>query len=80
MTIQIVCEHLASVPGPEGQRHHIAFNPTPETVDAAYAWKDSGARHSIEVEDRAGLHERRATAAVVKLVYDYGTLCITTDA
>lgn len=77
--IEIKCEHLASVEGPNGTRHHVVFNPISETVKAVREWKESNEKHGIRVEDRAGIHVREIPASVVKTTYDYNTLVITTD-
>ena len=77
--ILIKCTHLASVPGPNGTYHHIAFDPTPDTVERVDEWRRAGDPRVIEIEDRAGEHVRTRAGSVVDVNYDYGTLWITTD-
>lgn len=77
--LEIKCEHLASVPGPHGTWHHVAFNPTAETVRAVNDWHSSEvSQDGIQVEDRAGTHVREREAFCIKVIYDYGTLVFTT--
>lgn len=79
--IEIKCEHLASVQGPYGTKHHVAFNPTPETVNAVNEWhQQETLQDGIRVEDRAGSHVLLRNLHCVKVIYSYGTLVFTTNA
>ena len=77
--ILIECKHLASVPGPDGTFHHIAFDPNQATRERVADWKHQGDERVIEIEDRAGLHIRDRAASVLDTCFDYGTLRITTN-
>lgn len=77
--IKVECTHLVSLPGPNGTRYHILFNPTPKTVEAVRKWADKGVARGITVDDRAGLFSRDTRMRVLNIVHDYGTLVITTD-
>lgn len=78
--IQIHCEHLVTTQGPHGTWHHIAFNPTKETIQAVKAWHSSEElRPGLEVTDRAGCHVREYEVYCTKVVLDYDTLVFTTN-
>lgn len=77
--VKVECTHLACVEGPNGTRHHVLFDPTPQTLRAIREWEQSGYARGIDVEDRAGLHSRDAPAVVLKVVSSYGTTVVTTS-
>lgn len=78
-TIQITCEHLVVVPGPHGTMHHIAFNPSEETVKKVTEWHKSEEEAFVQIADRAGDHTRRLPVRAMNMVFDYGTLVFTVN-
>jgi hypothetical protein len=78
-SIEVRCSRMACVPGPNGTRHHIFFEPTRESVRVLYDWRGDRISAAIAVEDREGRHSRDVPMRVLDIKLSDEVLVLTTD-
>lgn len=78
--VEVECEHLASVKGPDETFHYVIRKPTNETMARIREWADSGESRRVQVSDCSGLHISNLSTRVVEHGIDYDTCVVTTAA